>query len=254
MTRLLGGLLLLALASGTARAGSLVEFPNTAEQPGPARLLGYLARPSEEGRFPAVVVLPGCTGISGHSAGIADTLQNAGYVALTVDSLGPRGLSAQCGRGFTGQTDDAYAALHYLSEQPFVIADRIAVLGQSMGGSAALRALQRGTAEHVTLSFRAGIAYYPGCSAVAPTIAVPTLILVGARDDWTSAESCRQLAELNRRDSDAIELVVYPGAYHAFDVRRLQPGRRAFGHWLEYDEPAARDAGARVRDFLAAKL
>jgi dienelactone hydrolase len=48
-------------------------------------------------RFPAVVVLHGCSGISSHSARIADRLGSWGYVALAVDSLGLRGIASRCG-------------------------------------------------------------------------------------------------------------------------------------------------------------
>ena len=105
-------LLAIELASlvsvGGAWAGSLVEFANISEQ-GPATLVGYLARPDQGlsallggaghsvERFPAVVVLHECGGISSHSAGIADRLGSEGYVALAVDSLGPRGVASRCG-------------------------------------------------------------------------------------------------------------------------------------------------------------
>ena len=94
------------VGAAAARAGALVEFPNLSDHM-PAKLWGYLARPdaglsgmlashSDRARpYPAVVVLHGCGGISSHSAKIADRLGSWGYVALTVDSLGPRGL----GRG-----------------------------------------------------------------------------------------------------------------------------------------------------------
>jgi len=55
-------------------------------------------------------------------------------------------------------------------------------------------------------------------------------------------------------DGAPIALTVYPGAYHAFDVVQLQPGTRFLGHWLEYNEPGARDAEQKVRAFLAAHL
>jgi dienelactone hydrolase len=57
-----------------------------------------------------------------------------------------------------------------------------------------------------------------------------------------------------RPDGAAITLIVYPGANHAFDVAELKPGVRFLGHWLEYDEPAARDAEQQLRAFLAANL
>ena len=102
-------LLMIGLASSLGAiagcAGSLVEFPNLADH-GPPRLLGYLARPDAglsallgnasdyTGSYPAVVVLHGSGGLSSHSAKIADRLGSWGYVALTVDSLGPRGQGA----------------------------------------------------------------------------------------------------------------------------------------------------------------
>jgi hypothetical protein len=73
------------LGAGAAWAGALVEFANVSER-GPATLVGYLARPDQGlsallggasrsvERFPAVVVLHGCSGISSHSIGIADRL------------------------------------------------------------------------------------------------------------------------------------------------------------------------------------
>jgi dienelactone hydrolase len=102
--------------------------------------MGLLGSYSDRaGPFPAVVVLHGCSGISSHSAKIADQLASWGYLALTVDSLGPRGMTSHCGGGwFSDQTFDAYAALRYLAQLDFVDPTRVAVLGQSMGGAAAL--------------------------------------------------------------------------------------------------------------------
>lgn len=242
------------LGIGTAQAGALIEIPNL---PGkePAHLLGYLARPDGDGPFPTIVVLPDCMGFSGHSASTADQLHRWGYVALTVDSLGPRGLSSVCESLFLGQITDAFAALRYLSRLSYVDADRVAVLGYSLGGVSALNAVDRiPITESFDRKFRAAVAYYPGCGISAAVLTAPTLILIGEADDWTPAATCRQLAALTRREGAPIELQVYPGAYHAFDVRLLRSGIRCLGHWLEYNEPAAKDAEERVRVFLAANL
>jgi dienelactone hydrolase len=111
-------LLAIGLASSLGPAGELIEFPNLPEH-APASLLGYLARPdaglsailgsrsNPGGPYPAVVVLHGCGGISSHSAGIADRIGSWGYVALTVDSLGPRGMTSRCGSGLLDQAFDA---------------------------------------------------------------------------------------------------------------------------------------------------
>ena len=179
-----------------ALAGTLVEFPNL---PGrePVQLIGYLARPDtglsaltsttsrDAAPYPAVVVLHGCGGISSHSAAIADRLGGWGYVALTIDTLGPRGMDSGCYSGtFVDQAFDAYAALRYLSTLKVVDAERVALLGQSMGGSAALYAIDRDlAAQCFSHRFRAAIAYYPRCVVVpVPAMTAPVLILIGEAD------------------------------------------------------------------------
>jgi dienelactone hydrolase len=252
------------LGAGTVSAGSLVEFPNVSDNAPP--LVGYLARPDAglsrlaggaargEAPYPAVVVLHGCGGISSHSIGIADKLGSWGYVALAIDSLGPRGIASACGGGVVAQPYDAHAALRYLAQQEFVDPVRIAVLGQSMGGGAALHAIDRDiSAQYFAERFRAAVAYYPGCTPL-PRFTAPVLILIGDADDWTLAERCRAMAGRPRPDSAPIAMTIYPGVHHAFDVAWLQPGRRSFGHWIEYNEAAARDAEEMTRAFLAAHL
>jgi dienelactone hydrolase len=110
-------------------------------------LISYFARPDaglsalasrergDNAPYSAVVVLHGCSGISSHSAAIADRLGAWGYVALTVDTLGPRGIAGRCGGQIVDQAFDAYAALRYLSRLEFVDPPQIAVLGQSMGAA-----------------------------------------------------------------------------------------------------------------------
>jgi dienelactone hydrolase len=264
-------LLVIGLASSLGatrgRAGGLVQFPNLSDH-APSKLLGYLARPDSglsgllgsysdrAGPSPAVVVLHGCSGISSRSAKIADQLASWGYLALTVDSLGPRGMTSHCGGGwFPDQAFDAYAALRYLAQLDFVDPTRVAVFGQSMGGAAALNAVDRElTAQYFNERFRAAIAYYPGCSIPAALMTTPTLVLKGEADDWTPPDHCREMVAHSRPDGATITLIVYPAAYHAFDVAELKSGARFFGHWLEYNEPAARDAEQQLRAFLATHL
>jgi dienelactone hydrolase len=214
-------------------------------------LSGYFVQPAGPGPLPAVVVLPGCGGISSHSVGIADELSRWGYVALAVDSLGPRGIGDACGQFFIGQVADAVAAAAFLAQQPVVDPTRIAILGQSMGGSSALTVVERGSSErHFSKRFIAAIAYYPACRGHSPNLNAPTLILIGADDDLNRAGACREMVRTPHADGAEIDLVVYPGAYHAFDVDWFQPGKEVRGHWFEYNASARNDAQRRVRDFL----
>jgi dienelactone hydrolase len=218
-------------------------------------LFGYLARPQQRGRSPAVVVLHGCNGFSIHEIGTAATLKGWGYVTLALDSLGD---AVTCGdsAGAAAETSDAYAALQWLAAQDFVDADGVAVIGYSMGGSAVLNSVEQGPVESAQpRHFRAAIAYYPYCGVSNGVMTIPTLILVGERDDWTPAATCRKMAAHEsdigiRRHGGGVpvQLVVYPGVTHAFDWR--VEATTYLGHAVVYDADAARDAEARVRAFL----
>jgi dienelactone hydrolase len=89
------------------------------------------------------------------------------------------------------------------------------------------------------------------------------LVLIGDADDWTpSSSSCEAMVagrtELGALrtpgDRSLIELVIYPGAHHGFDLVDLSlaptRGVTAYGHRVEYNEEAMKNAIARVRDFL----
>jgi len=67
-------------------------------------------------------------------------------------------------------------------------------------------------------------------------------------------ERCREMVAHARPDGAPIALTVYPGVHHSFDIAQLTPGVRFRGFWLEYNEPAAKDAEEKTRAFLAAHL
>jgi dienelactone hydrolase len=231
------------------------------------RLRGFLAKPDGNGPFPAVVALHGCSGL--HEAGVRSTsedLVSSGYVALFVDSYTTRGIDHTCTveksiaeRGnILKRTFDAYGALIFLARQPFVDPHRVAVSGSSEGGTVTLSVAETRTFDLIVnpdnLAFRAAVALYPWCIAAGARPAIPTLILAGELDDWTPAKDCaRKVADWGTA-GPPIELVTYPGAYHDFNVPELQPGRKFFDHWLEYNANAADDASHRIREFLAQKL
>lgn len=136
---------------------------------------------------------------------------------------------------------DAYGALFYLAGQPFIDPDRIAILGYSQGAMVALSAVElRGIETLFDRRFRAVVAYYPYCSN-ALALAAPTVILIGELDDWTPANACRR--DMARRSGEGafVKLVVYPGAYHAFNFTRARP-TSFLGHHIEHNETAERAA------------
>ena len=223
------------------------------------RIQGYLAKPDGAGPFPAVVVLHGCAGMHDTTKQkLADDLVAWGYVVLFVDSFATRGIDHACTSSAfrTGlkRTSDAYGALIFLARQTFVDSQRVAAVGFSQGGWITLFVAATNSLELYVrprnLRFRAAAAFYPLCRVVGARPEIPTLIFIGALDDWTLASACADRIAIWGKDGPPIEMVVYPGVYHGFYYTYLQPGRRMFGHWLEYNGAAANDAHLRMRQFL----
>jgi dienelactone hydrolase len=220
---------------------------------------GYLSKPEGDGPFPAVIYLHGCSGLSKSARKrFSELLTGWGYVSLAVDSFATRGIKEACDRPMPDRQADAWGAMLYLSKLPFVDRERIAVLGSSQGAIIAMRLASTHDVKLFDvpdgLNFEAAVAFYPTCSVASRRLAIPTLILIGELDDWTPARNCEQWMELRKEGGAPVKLVVYPGAYHAFDFPGLHNGTRRLGHWLQYDAEAARSSTAETHDFLAAHL
>src|SRR5262249_38503710 len=149
------------------------------------------------------------------------------------DSFGPRRVQGDWRAGpgeppITARLDDAIGALRFLQSQPFIRGDRVAAIGWSQGGVYALsvvngpsldRARQRGV-DLPAVGFAAGIGVYPGgCKSLTEQLVIrPALVLIGGADDWTPAVNCERMVEAMKSRGADISIVVYPGAYHYFDV------------------------------------
>ena len=224
---------------------------------------GYLVKPEGAGPFPAVIGLYGCGGMSDTTKRkLADELVGWGYVVLLVDSFATRGVEHACTGGYSDiagmRRSDAYGALAFLARQTFVDPQRVAAVGFSQGGWVALFVAEANSFEPFVgpsnLRFRAVVALYPICKWAVGRLVIPTLILIGALDDWTPAADCSEKIDAWRTDGVPLEQVVYPGVHHSFYYPEFQPGRKIFGHWLEYNEEAAADATRRMREFLKRHL
>ena len=274
--------IMLLADQATLRATEVVHFTSAVLPPSPALvrqakeqgkelkpmeglpLWGHLDKPAGAGPFPAVVLLHGCNGIRPTHARWASELTQLGYVTLIVDSLGPRSVFDVCKTPLRDASPqvrafDALGALAYLQGLPFVDGKRVGVVGWSHGGNSALEAVNEvGVAASIAQRFQAAIAFYPYCVS-GGDFTLPALILLGEADEWGPASECEKLKAQSKSGGASIELVVYPGAFHAFDVPELKKGRSVedlFGkaYWLQYDMAAHLDAAERVKSFFAEHL
>jgi dienelactone hydrolase len=216
-------------AAGRAAAAEQVDIPQS-----DTTLHGILFRPEGAGPFPGVVALHGCESLIDRSGKVApqfaawgERLAAAGLAVVFPDSFGSRGLRTQCRvserkvRSEHERVADANAARRWLQSQPWIIKDRISVLGWANGGRASLWAVRPHALPHDGApDFRSAVALYPGCRRLgdlAWSARIPTLILIGRADDWTAPVPCEQMVAGARGRSALASLVVYPGAYHEFD-------------------------------------
>src|SRR5262245_20830921 len=223
------------------------------------RIQGYLAKPEGAGPFPAVIGLHGCAGMHDTTKQrLTDDLVAWGYVILLVDSYATRGIEHACtSTAFATvikRTRDAYGALIFLAHQTFVDPQRVAAVGFSAGAWVTLSVAEPNSFELFVppsnLRFQAAAAFYPQCQQASPRPTLPTLIFIGALDEWTPAADCSNKVAAWGNDGPPIELVVYPRAHHSFYYPHFQPGRTMLGHWLEYNAAAADNASHRLHQFL----
>jgi dienelactone hydrolase len=237
----------------------MVEIPVS---PLPFILQGFLRRPEGAGRSPAIVLLPACTNqarsLDQHWGAI---ISSWGYVTLTIDSFGPRGLK-NCDRGNADHSDlalDAYRGLNFLIQKRFIDPKRAAIVGFGAGAWQTLLAVERGTIERASGSkFRAAVAFYPPCAGFKGIMTVPTLILIGERDDLAGANACRKMAAgeddmgISRQKGEGapVRLIAYPEAYSGFDIPVLKTPTRYLGPRLEFNQSAADQSSEALREFL----
>src|SRR5215831_21262080 len=256
-----GGPLLCSDKQNPVAPAQMVSIESQSVDLTPIKLRGYLRRPEAAGPRPAVVLLHGCNGSPvSLDQNWGSRIAAWGYVTLTVDSFGPRGLKNTCAGGLTPDMGfDAYRALDFLAKQSFVDPKRAFVVGFSQGGLLSLSSVERGSIERIAVNkFLAAAAFYPVCIGVKGPMTVSTLILIGESDDWTPAEDCRKLAAgqndfgISRQKGEGppIQLIVYPGAYHAFDIPTLRRPINYFGHHIEFNQSVTDQSSEALHKFF----
>ena len=239
----------------------------------------HLYRPQGPGPFPALVLLHGCSGMYTRRGELTDSYRHwaellaaRGYVALLVDSFGPRGQRSICDQQKRAilesreRVEDAYAALRWLNDRPFVARGRIGLLGWSNGGTGTLYAMRESRDYR---GFASAVAFYPGCRTIANSRPpyrpyAPLLVLSGEADDWTPAAPCAALVDAVKAQDGPMTIVTYPGAHHSFDrvnmpvryrptVRNLNKPDRLGATVGEHPEARA-DAIRRTVEFFAQTL
>lgn len=215
---------------------------------------GFLARPSDDGKYPAVLVIMEAFGLNHHIKEVAARIAGEGYVALAPDVY-YRQPNAVVGydqlpdaiRLMTTLRDDAIvsdvaAAVSHLQALPFVRADRIGITGFCMGGRISfLSACAIPTIKAAAPFYGGGIG---GLLDRAASIACPMLLFFGDQDPFIPNDEVSTITATLRDLKKDAEVKVYPGAPHGFFCNERD----------SYRADAAADAWTRLTTFLARHL
>ena len=217
-----------------------------------AAIGAFLVEPvGRAGQAPAVLVLHGWWGLTGHIKDTARRFADAGFVACAPDLYSrvgpgaapdPADAAQRMGRlSSQAVLRDLNAAVQFLKGQPSVDPLRLGVVGFSMGGTFALT-----QATHNS-DLRAAVAFYGKVPPVESFeyLLCPVLYHHAAQDAWVTAAEVDLLRQARDKLGKPIEVAGYPDADHDFfNEARPQAYRAA-------DAQAAWDRTVR---FLAARL
>lgn len=236
--------------------------------PGVAQpMMAHLAVPEGAGPFPAVIVFEEIFGVNKHIREVTDRVAQEGYVAIAPDihhRAWPGGFELkydQEGRekGMAlipklttdGIEADARATLAFLRARSDVRGDRIGCMGFCIGGHVAYLTAAA-TDVRATASFYGGGVATFGPGGRAPTVTRSgeikgkILCLFGDQDGMIPAEQRATIEKALTEHHVRHEIVVYPGANHAFFCDKPERGT--------YNAPAATDAWERVKKLFAEEL
>jgi carboxymethylenebutenolidase len=192
----------------------------------------YVARPSDDGKHPGVLVFQEAFGVNAHIRDVTERFAREGYVSIAPE------LYHRTAPGFEGKygdfqsvvphmkamtekgtIEDIRAAYDWLKSNSHVTADKIASIGFCLGGRVSFLAC-------ATVPLQASISFYGGniAPALLPKIAdlyAPVLFFWGGLDKHIGAEQIRAIVDECKRLGKTYVNVEFSNADHGFfcDVR-----------------------------------
>jgi dienelactone hydrolase len=198
----------------------------------PTTIAGVLRIAQASGRLPLVILMHGSGGFEENADLWARQFGSLGISTFSLDSFSGRGIAStvvdQSQLGRLNMILDLYRSLAVLATHPLVDPNRIAVMGFSRGGQAALYATLKRFQNMWNTSRidpAAYIALYPQCNTTyiddADVTDHPIRIFHGISDDYVAIGPCRAYFDRLKQAGKDVQMSEYPDTWHAFDYPSL---------------------------------
>ena len=232
-------------------------------------------KPSGPGPFPVALILHGCGGKTPFLEDYAQVAVQAGYAAVVVDSLKPRGMSTLDAKLFvcTGvalqglkRSADLFAMLAWLDTQGWADSSRVFLAGWSHGGwtimdafaigenAARATGLSDASPEKLKTRVKGALLVYPYASYPSLTSSrgwggpgPRVWSVLGGKDQVVGWKNPKKALERLARDGLSVDTVFLPDATHAYDDNRANDPRAKyrpdlFGQTRDYFSRALSEA------------
>ena len=212
----------------------------------------FVARPTEAGKYPGMMVLQEAFGVNGHIRDVTQRIAREGYVAIAPELFhrtAPPGFEVSYDNFAAvsphtqavteaGATADVRAAFDWLQKQPQIMPERIGSIGFCMGGRISFLAC-------ATVPLRAAVSFYgariaPALLPHSANLHGPVLFFWGGQDKHIGQDQIRAAVEACSRAGKVYINVEFSDADHGFfcDAR------------ASYNPAAAKEAWSLTRSFL----
>ncbi|MFQ5853034.1 MAG: dienelactone hydrolase family protein [Candidatus Binatia bacterium] len=213
---------------------SMVQYPGKAVE-----ITALECKPKHAGPHPAVIVVQEWWGLNDHIKDVAQRFAREGYVTLAPDLYSRLGHKITTDAQEAGQLmgslkkedgiEDLNSSMDYLKKQAGVKSDRVGVVGFCMGGSYALLLPCKNR------EIKAAVPFYGEVpdSEVLKGLGCPVLFFYGDQDGWIQLKDVNRLKEFLEKEKRPGEVIIYPGAGHAFfnDTRESYRAKEAQESW-----------------------
>ena len=198
--------------------GEIVTVPAKTSDGRDVKLKAILVKRDGRGRSPAIVMVPGGTGLYPPYCyrAVAEDFVRRGYVVILI---APTSIVDSEGRSkldytFLDLFNYARSAARWLGDVSYVDASRIGLWGHSRGGGSVIFGVSNPDG-NAPQTFQYAIAAAPQCSSNLPAPTIPLLILIGTADLSVSVEECNEYAR-RHAGTESLEYILLAAAGHAF--------------------------------------